>query len=111
MGHARVSGISKVTTSDWGSPLVTIPKPDGNVRLCVDYKVGVNERLVNANYPIRPIDNILNILRNSVCRLDLYKVYLHILVDEESSQIQMVTTHRGTYRMNQLPFGIKTAPS
>jgi hypothetical protein len=105
--------ISKVATSDWGSPLVVIPKPDGNVRLCVDYKIGVNERLVNANYPIRRIDDILNSLRNSryFCRLDLYKAYLHVLVDEESSQIQTIATHRGTYHMNRLSFGIKTAPS
>jgi hypothetical protein len=68
--------ISKVATSDWGSPLV-IPKPDGNVRLCVDYKIGVNECLVNVNYPIRWTDDILNSLRNSkyFCHLDLYKAF------------------------------------
>jgi hypothetical protein len=44
------------------------------------------------------------------CRLDLYKAYLHVLIDEESSQIQMATTHRGTYCMNWLSFGIKRAP-
>jgi hypothetical protein len=105
--------ISKVATRDWGLPLVVIPKPDGNVRLCVDYKIGVNERLVNANYPIRRTDDILNSLRNSkyFCRLDLYNAYLHVLVVEESSQIQAVTTHRGTYRLNRLSLGIKTAPS
>jgi hypothetical protein len=57
--------ISKVATSDWGSPLVVIPKPDGNVRLYVDYKIGVNERLVNANYPIRRTYDVLNSIRNS----------------------------------------------
>ncbi len=105
--------ISKIATSDWGSPLVIVPKPDGNIRLCVDYKIGVNERLVNANYPIRRIDDILNSLKNSkyFCCLDLYKAYLHIQVDEESSIIQTLSTHRGTYRMNRLSFGIKTAPS
>jgi hypothetical protein len=41
----------------------------------------------------------------------IYKKYLRVLVDEEISQIQTVTTHRGTYRMNRLSFGIKTAPN
>ncbi|KAI5731266.1 hypothetical protein M8J77_007169 [Diaphorina citri] len=105
--------ITQVAASDWGSPLVVIPKPDGGVRLCVDYKCGVNERLVQANHPIRRIDDVLHSLRNSryFCKLDLYKAYLHLKVDEESSTIQTISTHRGTFRMNRLSFGIKTAPS
>ncbi|GBN69581.1 hypothetical protein AVEN_38417-1 [Araneus ventricosus] len=47
--------ISKSITSDWGSPLVVIPKGDGTVRLCVDYKAGVNDLLMNVNYPIKKI--------------------------------------------------------
>ncbi|BES92812.1 Hypothetical Protein NTJ_05622 [Nesidiocoris tenuis] len=105
--------ISKVANSDWGSPLVVIPKADGSVRLCVDYKIGVNERLVSAHYPIPKIDQILNSLRKSkyFCRMDLYKAYLHIKCDDQSSKIQTITTHKGTYRMNRLSFGIKTAPA
>ncbi|XP_054275019.1 uncharacterized protein K02A2.6-like [Macrosteles quadrilineatus] len=105
--------ISPVTSSDWGSPLVVIPKADGSVRLCVDYKCGVNERIVQANHPIRKIDDVLDSLRGSryFCKLDLYKAYLHLKVDEESSIIQTMSTHRGTYRVNRLSFGIKTAPS
>jgi len=102
--------ITKIETSDWGSPLVVIPKA-GGVRLCVDYKIGVNERLIDSHYPIRRIDDILNSLRNSryFCRLDLFKAYLHIQVDKASSEIQTISTHRGIYRMNRLSFGIKTA--
>ncbi|KAI5739534.1 hypothetical protein M8J77_020390 [Diaphorina citri] len=108
--------ISPVATSDWGSPLVCIPKADGGVRLCVDYKCGVNEKLVQANHPIRRIDDaddVLHSLRNSkyLCKLDLYKAYLHLKVDETSEQIQTISTHRGTYIMHRLSFGIKTAPS
>lgn len=105
--------ITKVTTSDWGSPLVVIPKGDSGVRLCVDYKTGVNKCLINSNYPIRRIDEVLNDLRGSkyFCRLDLYRAYLHLPVDDESKKIQTITTHRGTYAMNRLSFGIKTAPS
>lgn len=105
--------ISRTISSDWGSPLVVIPKADGGVRLCVDYKVGVNERLMDSHYPIRKISDIFNRLRDSkyFCRLDLYKAYLHIPVDEESAIVQTISTHRGTYKMNRLSFGIKTAPS
>ncbi|XP_054260224.1 uncharacterized protein K02A2.6-like [Macrosteles quadrilineatus] len=101
--------ISPVEASDWGSPLVVIPKPDGGVRLCVDYKCGVNERLIQANHPIRRIDDVIDSLRNSkyFCKLDLYKAYLHLQVYEESSMIQTMTTHRGTYRKQMLIFSRK----
>ncbi|GBM00374.1 Uncharacterized protein K02A2.6 [Araneus ventricosus] len=104
--------ISKSITSDWGSPLVVIPKGDGTVRLCVDYKAGVNDLLMNVNYPIKKMD-VLHSLRDSkyFCKLDLFKAYLHLQTDEESSIIQTISTHRGTYKMNRLSFGIKTAPA
>ncbi|KAK9745040.1 hypothetical protein QE152_g7258 [Popillia japonica] len=104
--------ITKTDTSEWGSPLVIIPKADGGVRLCVDYKVGINERRMDACYPIRKIDEILDSLHNSrfFCRLDLYKAYLQFQVDDQSSEIQPISTQRGTYKTNRLSFGIKTAP-
>lgn len=105
--------ITKVDISEWGSPLVVIPKPDGTVRLCVDYKITVNPCLKDAHYPIRKVDDILNSLKKSkyYCRLDLFKAYLHVKVDKDSQSIQTISTHRGTYKMNRLSFGIKTAPS
>lgn len=105
--------ITPVEKSDWGSPLVPVPKPDGKVRLCVDYKVAVNAQLTDAHYPIPRIDEVINNFKNSkyFCKIDLYKAYLHIEVDEESSKIQTISTHQGTYKMKRLSFGIKTAPS
>ncbi|KAB0798042.1 hypothetical protein PPYR_09035 [Photinus pyralis] len=105
--------ISKADSSDWGSPLVIIPKPDSTVRLCADYKIGVNPQIVQLNYPIPKITEMIDKLRNAkyFCTLDLFKAYLHIPVDEKSSKIQTVTTHRGTYIVDRLSFGIKSAPS
>lgn len=57
--------ITKVNYSDWGSPLVIIPKPDGNVRLCVDYKNTVNPQLKDAYFPIPKIDELLNVFQNA----------------------------------------------
>lgn len=105
--------ISPIASSDWGSPLVVIAKPDGGVRLCVDYKCGVNPRLVASNHPIRRIDEVLHSLRGSkyFCKLDLHKAYLHLRVDEDGTKIQTISTHKGTFKMNRLSFGIKTAPA
>ena len=105
--------ISPIIASDWGSPLVLIPKADDTVRTCVDYKMTVNKCLVNVNYPIRRIDEIINSLCGSryFCRLDLYKAYLHIPVDDSSAAIQTITTHKGTFKMHRLSYGIKVAPA
>lgn len=32
-------------------------------------------------------------------------------MDEDSQAIQTISTHKGTYKINRLSFGIKTAPS
>ena len=96
--------IKKFSNNDWCSPLVAVPKSDGGVRWCVDYKVGVNQRLVNAHYPIRKIELIFNGLRNAkyFYRLDLHKALL--LMNHPVS-------FRPFLRMNRLSFGIKTAPA
>lgn len=102
-----------VEKSDWGSPLVPVPKPNGKIRLCVDYKVAVNPQLTGAHYPIPRIDYIISQFRGSkfYCKLDLYQAYFHIEMDEESRKIQTVSTHKGTFLVNRLSMGIKTAPS
>lgn len=105
--------IEKVHYSEWGSPLVCVPKPDGNVRLCVDYKATVNPHLQDVRYTLPLIDDVLNSLRGSkvFCLLDIHKAYQHLTVDEESEKLQTISTHKGTYRMKRLAFGIKTAPN
>ncbi|XP_054289212.1 uncharacterized protein K02A2.6-like [Macrosteles quadrilineatus] len=105
--------ITKIESCDWGSPLVVVPKPDGTLRLCADFKVTVNPQLYDSHYPIPRIDETLHKLRNAkfFCTLDLFKAYLHIGVDEESACVQTISTHKGTYKVNRLSFGIKTAPS
>ncbi|XP_054279059.1 uncharacterized protein K02A2.6-like [Macrosteles quadrilineatus] len=105
--------IEKVDQSEWGTRIVVIPKANGSVRICADYKVTVNQQLHDSRYPIPRIEDILNKMRNGnyFCTLDIYKAYLHLSVDSESSKIQTITTHKGTYIAKRLFFGIKTAPN
>ncbi|CAH0380494.1 unnamed protein product [Bemisia tabaci] len=105
--------ITRTDTSDWGSPLVPVPKTVEKVRLCVDYKSGVNPQLEDFHYPIPRIEELMSELKESsvYCKIDLYKAYLHVEMDDEAKKIQAISTHRGTYLMNRLSLGIKTAPS
>lgn len=36
--------IDKVSHSDWASPIVPVPKADGSIRICGDFKVTINRR-------------------------------------------------------------------
>nr|XP_042912109.1 uncharacterized protein K02A2.6-like [Parasteatoda tepidariorum] len=105
--------IEKIDESEWGTPLVVVPKHDGTVRICADFKVTINNQLQNARHPIPRIEDIFNKLRDGkyFCTLDIHKAYLYLKVDEESAKYQTLSTHRGTYLAKRLFFGIKTAPN
>lgn len=91
----------KVTTSDWGSLLVVIPKSDEEVRLCTDYKIGVNQRLMNSNYPIRRFEKVLNSLRNSkfFCRRDLYRAYINIYLSTMTVKKFKLSLHTEEHKL------------
>ena len=49
--------IEKTTHCNWAAPIVVVPKKDGTVQLCGDYKVSVNQTLVVDKYPLpKPSD-------------------------------------------------------
>ena len=105
--------IQKTDHSEWGTPLVIVPKSNGKVRLCADYKVTLNQQIQDNRYPIPKIEDIFNKMENGkyFCTLDIFKAYLHVPVDEDSAKYQAISTHRGSYLAKRLFFGIKTAPN
>ena len=53
------AGVIEPSTSEWASPIVLVPKKDGTMRMCIDYRRlnGVSE--ANA-YPIPRIDELID---------------------------------------------------
>lgn len=47
-----------VRYSDWASPIVTVKKNNGNVRICMDSKVTINNYIVTHHYPLPRIDDM-----------------------------------------------------
>ena len=59
MGRLEAAGITEpVAHSDWAAPVVMVPKKDGKIRLCGDYKVSINPALEVEQYPLSKPDEL-----------------------------------------------------
>ena len=54
-------GVIDPSQSEWASPVVLIPKPDGSPRFCIDCRQ-LNERTVRDSYPLPRMDDCLDSL-------------------------------------------------
>ncbi|XP_046383599.1 uncharacterized protein K02A2.6-like [Ischnura elegans] len=107
------SGVLRpVRHSEWASPIVCVPKADGGVRICVDFKVTLNRVLVTDFYPLPKLDDVFGSLAGGTvyCTLDLQNAYLQLGVGLESQKYLTVNTDDGLYQFTRLPFGISSAP-
>ena len=50
--------IDKMNYSDWGAPIVAVPKPNGTVRICGDHKVTINPVLQLDQYPVLKAEDL-----------------------------------------------------
>jgi hypothetical protein len=95
----------------WVSPVCIVPKPSGEIRLCVDMR-RANEAIQRERHPIPTIDEVLLDMNQSTVfsKLDLKWGFHQIELAEESRGITTFATHCGLYRYKRLVFGITSAP-
>ena len=106
--------ISKVETAEFSTtPIVPVLKPSGQVRICGEFKVSVNQYLDLTQYPLPHIEEVFERLSGGkvFSKLDLPDAYLQVELDDESKRHVVITTHRGLYRYNHLCFGLSSAPA
>ena len=105
-------GIIEPATSEWASPIVLVPKKDGQLRFCVDYRK-LNEQTIADAYPLPRMDDCIDSLGDAsiFTTLDCNSGYWQIPVREEDKDKTTFTSHMGTYRFKRLPFGLKNAPA
>ena len=105
--------IEKVKFSDWAAPIVPITKQDGNIRICGNYKLTVNKIAKTDVHPLPKIDELFVALTGgkAFSKLDLSQAYQQLVLDETSKPFTTISTHRGLYRYNRLPFGVSASPA
>ena len=105
--------IEPVSFFEWATPLVCVPKADGSVRVCGDYRVTVNQAINTDQHPILMLDNVATILERGkrFTKVDLKSAYLQLLLNEASQELVTINTHKRLYRYKHLPFGVPSSPA
>ena len=106
--------LEKVVHSEWATPLVVLPKPNGRFRICGDFKVTLNPSLVVDQYPLPTPQDMFATLAGGkeFTTLDLAQAYLQLELDETTQKLySVVNTQKGLYKFKRLPFGVSSAPA
>ena len=94
----------------WISPLVAIPKKNGEVRLCIDMRMP-NQAIQRERHPAPTVDDLVEALNGAsrFSKLDLRSGYHQLSLAPESRYITTFATHEGLRRYARLNFGTNSA--
>ena len=105
-------GIIVRSCSPWSSPVVLVKKPDGSIRLCVDY------RKVNAVTRADPhymptLEEVVQAVGSSkvVSKLDLTKGYYQVQVHKKDREKTAFISPYSKFEFVRTPFGLRNAPA
>ena len=102
--------IKPVNDSPYGFPLVIVPKPDGEFRVCIDFRE-INNVTVVQQGPIPLLQDMINGVRGKVymASLDLTKAYWQLPMSPEDCEKCTFICEEGTFMFLRVPFGLAGA--
>lgn len=105
-------GIIEKSSSPYCSPILLVPKPDGNRRFCVDFR-RLNDQTEKDVYPMPSIEESLNRLSkcNFFSTLDLVSGFWQIPLDPNSKHKTAFQFEGELYQFTVMPFGVCNGPA
>lgn len=104
------AGICRPSKSAWASPLHLVPKKDGQVRPCGDYRA-LNAITKPDRYPIPRVQDFTYLLNKKTVfsKIDIKKAYHNILINPDDIPKTAITTPFGLYEFERMTFGLRNA--
>ena len=109
---ALAKGWIRHSTSPAGAPILFVPKKDGGLRLCVDYR-GLNKVTIKNRHPLPLISETLDRLYGAKCftKLDLKDAYHRLRIKKGDEWKTAFRTRYGHFEYLVMPFGLTNAPA
>ena len=106
------NGFIRALKSPAGAPILFVRKPDGSLRLCVDYR-GLNNLTIKNWYPLPLIGEFLDWLGRAkqFTQLDLTSVYHRMRIKEGDEWKTAFRTRYGQFKYQGISFGLFNAPA
>jgi len=98
--------------SAWASPVVIVPKKNGKVRFCVDYR-RLNNIIKKDAYFLPRMEDCHDSLRDAqvFTALNCTAWYWQVPLRKDVQEKMTFTTHCGIYYWLSMPFGLTNAPA
>ena len=104
--------IIEPSQSSWSSSIVMVPKPDGTLRFCIDYRKADAETKTDS-YPIPRLEGCIDRVGSARfgTKVDLLKGYWQVPLTDRAKEMSAFVTPDGLYQCKVMPFGMKNAPA
>jgi len=112
IGEMEDHGKIRRSSSLIGAPILFVPKPDGTLRLCVEYRV-LNKITIKNKYPLPLMGKLRSRLGKATIftKLNLKNGYYLIGMSEGEQWKTALKSRYGLYEYTAIPCGLCNAPS
>lgn len=106
------AGRIRPSKSPAGAPILFVPKKDGSLRLCVDYR-GLNKVTVKNRYALPLISEILDRVQGAkfFTKIDIKDAYYRMRIQEGDEWKTAFRSRYGHYEFLVMPMGLTNAPA
>ncbi len=112
MNYMLKHDIAEPSCSSWASPCLLVPKSDGTMRFCTDFRK-VNSVTKPDSFPLPRMDDCIDQVGPArfVSKFDLLKGYWQVPLSDRAREIAAFITPKGLYSYKVMPFGLRNSPA